>query len=175
MRKPAYQRAAEVGSDFDTGEEVLMEKELTLKRIRFLKKDYSRGFIADVGYEAVKFKKGYLESKLKVLTRHRQQDDYIHAGVIATMADHTAGYAGFSLVPDDHRILTIEFKINFLDPAYGHGLICRSRILREGRQILVGESEVFDQRSDGEALVAKAIVTLRSIRQSKIKPPGLKE
>jgi uncharacterized protein (TIGR00369 family) len=152
-----------------------MGKELTLKRIQFLKKDYSRGFIADVGYEAMKYERGYLESRLKVLTRHRQQDNYIHAGVMATMADHTAGYAAYTLIPQDHRILTIEFKINFLDPAYGHGLICRSVILREGRQILVGESEVFDQRPDGEGLVAKAIVTMKSIHQSKIKPaPHLK-
>jgi uncharacterized protein (TIGR00369 family) len=146
-----------------------MDKELTPKRIRYLKKDYSRGFIADCGFKAVHFQKGYLMSRLKVLTRHRQQDNYIHAGVIATMADHTAGYAAFSLVPEDHRILTIEFKINFLQPAYGNVLLCKSRILREGGQILVGESEVFDQRADGEELVAKAMVTLRSIHQSKIK------
>ena len=37
-----------------------MEKELTFKRIKFLKKDYSRGFIADVGYEAINFNKGRL-------------------------------------------------------------------------------------------------------------------
>ncbi len=147
-----------------------MERGLSSKRIQFLKKDYSRGFIEDVGYRAVHYESGYLESRLKILNRHRQQDNYIHAGVIATMADHTAGYAAFSLVPEDHRILTIEFKINFLQPAYGKALICRSRILREGGQILVGESEVFDQRNDGEDLVAKAIVTLRSIHQSKIKP-----
>lgn len=147
-----------------------MEKEQALKRFQFLKKDYSRGFIADCGFEAVKYERGYLESRLKVLTRHRQQDNYIHAGVIATMADHTAGYAAFSLVPEEYRILTIEFKINFLEPAYGNSLICKSRILREGGQILVGESEVFDQRGDEKALVAKAIVTLRSIHQGKIKP-----
>jgi uncharacterized protein (TIGR00369 family) len=147
-----------------------MDKELSAKRIQFLKKDYSRGFIADCGFKAVNYKRGYLESRLRVFHRHRQQDNYIHAGVIATMADHTAGYAAFSLVPEDHRILTIEFKINFLEPAYGRALLCRSRILREGGQILVGESEVFDQRGHREALVAKAMVTLRSIHQSKIKP-----
>ncbi len=147
-----------------------MERELTSKRVQFLKKDYSRGFIKAVGYRAVHYERGYLESKLKVSSRHRQQDHYIHAGVIATMADHTAGYAAFSLIPEDHRILTIEFKINFLRPAYGRALICKSRILREGGQILVGESEVFDQRGGGEELVAKAMVTLRSIHQSKIKP-----
>lgn len=148
-----------------------MEKRLTIKREKFLKRDYSRGFIADVGYQPVKLEKGYVESKLKILNRHLQQDQYVHAGVIATMADHTAGYAAFSLVPDGYRILTIEFKINFLNPAFGASLICRSRILREGGQILVGESEVFDQRAEGEVLVAKAIVTLRSIHQSKIKHP----
>lgn len=147
-----------------------MEKGLTPKRIQYLKKDYSRGFIEDVGYKAVQLRKGYLESRLNISSRHRQQDNYIHAGVIATMADHTAGYAAFSLVPEDHRILTIEFKINFLQPAYGKTLICKSRILREGGQILVGESEIFDQRTDGEELVAKAMVTLRSIHHGKIKP-----
>lgn len=150
-----------------------MEKQFFSKRIEFLKRDYSRGFIKDVGYKAIHMERGYLESRLKIQNRHRQQDNFIHAGVIATMADHTAGYAGFSLVPEDYRILTIEFKINFLEPAYGDALICRSRILREGGQILVGESEVFDQRKDGEKLVAKAMVTLRSIHESKIKssPP----
>ncbi len=151
-----------------------MEKGLTPKRIQFLKKDFSRGFIEDIGYKAIHYERGYLESRLKILNRHRQQDHYIHAGVIATMADHTAGYAAFSLVPEDHRILTIEFKINFLRPAYGRALICKSRILREGGQILVGESEVFDQRRGGEEeLIAKAMVTLRSIHQSKIKPMNL--
>jgi len=149
-----------------------MERGLTPKRIRFLKRDYSRGFIKEVGFKAIHMERGYLESHLKIRNRHRQQDNYIHAGVIATMADHTAGYAAFSLVPEEFRILTIEFKINFLEPAYGEALICRSRILREGGQILVGESEVFDQRKEEEKLVAKAMVTLRAIHQSKIKPPS---
>jgi len=147
-----------------------MQKDQTSKKHRFLKKDYSQGFIAECGFKAKVYKRGYLESRLKVEKRHRQQDDYIHAGVIATMADHTAGYAAFSLVSEEYRILTIEFKINFLEPAYGHSLICKSKILREGGQILVGESEVFDKRENGNALVAKAMVTLKAVHRSKIKP-----
>jgi uncharacterized protein (TIGR00369 family) len=143
--------------------------EFSSERRDFLTRDYSRGFIADVGYEVHEYRKGYLESRLRVLDRHRQQDHYIHAGVLAAMADHTAGYAAFSVVDEAHRILTIEFKINFLQPAYGHGLICKSRILREGGRVLVGESEVFDQRSDRETLVAKALVTLMSVHRDKIK------
>jgi uncharacterized protein (TIGR00369 family) len=146
-------------------------KEFSPERRDFLTRDYSRGFIGDVGFEVHDYRKGYLESRLMVLDR--QQDQYIHAGVLAAMADHTAGYAAFSLVDEVHRILTVEFKINFLQPAYGHGLLCKSRILREGGRILVGESEVFDQRSSGEVLAAKALVTLMSVHQDKIKPvPG---
>jgi uncharacterized protein (TIGR00369 family) len=146
-----------------------LNKEFSPERRDFLTRDYSRGFIGDVGYEVHDYRKGYLESRLKVLDRHRQQDRYIHAGVLAAMADHTAGYAAFSLVDEVHRILTVEFKINFLQPAYGHGLLCKSRVLREGGRILVGESEVFDQRSSGEVLAAKALVTLMSVHQDKIK------
>lgn len=147
-----------------------MEKSPDLERLQFLKKDYSQGFIADCGIEATTYQRGYLESRLKISTRHRQQDNYIHAGILAAMSDHTAGYAAYSLVAEEMRILTVEFKINFLQPAYGHTLICKSRIIREGGQILIGESEVFDQRISEEVLVSKALVTLMAVHQSKIKP-----
>jgi uncharacterized protein (TIGR00369 family) len=146
-----------------------MKIKLTPDRVAFLTKDYARGFIADLGLEAVRFERGFLESRLIIQPRHRQQDHYIHAGVLAAMGDHTAGYAAFTLVSEEYRILTIEFKINFLAPAFGQSLVCRSRILREGKQILVGESEIFDQRRDGEILAAKAMVTLMAVHQNKIK------
>jgi acyl-coenzyme A thioesterase PaaI-like protein len=71
-------------------------------------------------------------------------------------------------VPEDSQILTIEFKVNFLRPAYGDRLTCRSKIIREGLQIIIGESEVFDQRTDEEALVAKALVTLMAVHKDKL-------
>ena len=66
------------------------------------------------------------------------------------------------------QILTIEFKANFLRPAYGEKLVCRSRTLREGLQIIIGESEVFDQRAEEEVLVAKALVTLMAVHKDKL-------
>jgi len=38
----------------------------------------------------------------------------VHAGLIATLSDHTAGYASYTLIPKNRRILTVEYKINFL-------------------------------------------------------------
>jgi acyl-coenzyme A thioesterase PaaI-like protein len=69
---------------------------------------------------------------------------------------------------EDYQILTIEFKVKFLKPAYGDSLVCRSRIIREGLQIIIGESEVFDQRAEEEVLVAKALVSLMAVHKDKL-------
>ncbi len=142
-------------------------------RALFLKKDYERGFIGFCGLKAMHAEWGAFQSMVEIAENHRQQDGFIHAGVMATMADHTAGYAAFTTVPEEMQILTIEFKINFLRPAFGRALTCRSRVIREGRQVIVSESEVFDVRDGAEVAVAKAIVTLMAVPAEKLR--GKKE
>lgn len=144
-----------------------MDEKISEERKAFLSEDYSRGFIKYCQFEAEVIKKGFFQSRVKIEEHHRQQDGFIHAGVMATMADHTAGYSAFTIVPEDYQILTIEFKVNFLRPAYGDSLICRSRVIREGSQIIISESEVFDSREGEETLVAKAMVTLMAVQKDK--------
>jgi len=143
-----------------------MNKALSEDRKKFFQKDYSKGFVAFCGLEAVEIGAGTLESRVRIKEEHRQQDGFIHAGLMATMADHTAGYAAYTLIPEDHRILTVEFKMNFMRPAYGETLVCRARVLKPGRKMLVCEAEVFDQRPEGEALVAKTLTTMASVPAS---------
>jgi uncharacterized protein (TIGR00369 family) len=111
----------------------------------------------------VSLENGRAESSLGITRAHGQQDGFVHAGVMATMADHTAGYAAFSVVTEDFRILSVEFKINFLRPATGDRLICRARLVKQGKKILVAESDVYDQREGTEKLAAKALVTLMAV------------
>jgi uncharacterized protein (TIGR00369 family) len=145
-----------------------MEIELTQDRIAFLEKDYRRGFVKFCGFQASEIAKGLFESTLTIKEHHKTQDNFIHAGVIATMSDHTAGYAAYTLVPDDIRILTIEFKINFLKPAYGHALRCKSEIISQGKQIIVAQSTVFDIRNTHEKMVSRSTVTLMAINADKL-------
>jgi uncharacterized protein (TIGR00369 family) len=145
-----------------------MKMELTKERIRFLEKDYSRGFIKFCGFQSSKIEKGHFESTLKIGENHRTQDNFIHAGLIATMSDHTAGYAAFTLVPDNIRILTVEFKINFLKPAYGDKLKCKSEIISQGKQILVAHSTVFDVRDTYEKMVSRSTITLMAVDADKL-------
>jgi len=82
-------------------------------RIEYLKKDFVQGFPAYCGFEVERVAYGRFETRLKLRPEHRQQDGFAHAGLMATMADHTAGYAAFTTVSESFRILSIEFKINF--------------------------------------------------------------
>lgn len=144
-------------------------QQITEERSLFLKKDYERGFIKYCGFKALEVSWGKFRSKVEIRPHHRQQDGFIHAGVMAAMADHTAGYASFTIVPQNMQILTVEFKINFLKPAFGETLICRSEVIRGGRRIIVAESEVLDVRGDESTPVAKALVTLTAVAQEKLK------
>ncbi len=145
-----------------------MNIELTQERIEFLEKDYRRGFIKFCGFQASRIEKGCMESTLTIRDDHKTQDNFIHAGVITTMSDHTAGYAAYTLVPDNMRILTIEFKINFLKPAYGNKLICKSEVISHGRQIIVAQSTVFDVRNTYEKMVSRSTITLMAMDAGKL-------
>ena len=117
-------------------------------------------FLSHLGVRVGGVGDGWCESALDVAPHHLQQDDYVHAGVVATLADHTAGGAACTQVAAEQTVLTIEFKVNLLRPAVGGGLLCRSTVLRGGRTLIVCESEVFARRGAEEKLVAKATVTL---------------
>ena len=151
-------------------EDKAMANGISEERAAFLAQDYSRGFIEHCQIEGEVIEKGYFQSRVKVEDQHRQQDGFIHAGLMATMADHTAGYAAYSTVTEEFRILTIEFKINFLKPAFGDSLVCRSKVIRGGNQIIISESEVFDVKGKNKMSVAKALVTLMAVHKEKLLP-----
>ena len=141
------------------------------ERLRSLEKDAVQGFTAHCGLEPVSLDPGRFITRVRIRDCHLQQDGFVHAGVMATMADHTAGYASFSLVPPDERILTVEYKINFLSPASGEYLECRSRVIKPGKTLLVTESEVYAVKGGKEDLVAKALLTMAAVPKEKLPEP----
>lgn len=146
-----------------------MKETISKERAAFLAKDYARGFIQYCQFEPDIIEYGFFQSRVTIREHHRQQDAFIHAGVMAAMADHTAGYSAFTTVSEEFQILTIEFKINFLKPAHGEALVCRSRVIRGGKQIIISESEVFDIHEETETMSAKAMVTLMAVHREKLK------
>lgn len=107
--------------------------------------------------------RGWCQTSLEIDARLRQQHGFVHAGVVATLADHTCGGAARSSLDDELDVITIEFKINFLKPAQGERLEARGAVLRAGRTIAASESEVFAVDGARRELVAKCMSTLAVI------------
>jgi uncharacterized protein (TIGR00369 family) len=108
---------------------------------------------------------GWCEASLTVADAHLQQHGFVHAGVVTTLADHTAGGAARAAVPVGSDVITIEFKMNFLRPARGRTLVATGQALRAGKTIVVSESEVYSVENGESSLVAKCISTLAVIPQ----------
>lgn len=121
-------------------------------------------FVASLGIELESVSPGECRTTLEIRPDHLQQTGVVHAGVLATLADHTAGGAAASVLERGAHPLTVEFKINLLRPATGPRLTCRARILKAGRTLVIAESEVFAEDNPDPVLVAKAIVTLAVVR-----------
>ncbi|MGQ9787546.1 MAG: PaaI family thioesterase [Anaerolineae bacterium] len=138
----------------------------------FLRQDFTRGFPAYCGIQVSHVAYGIFETFLEVRPEHQQQDGFVHAGVMATMADHTGGYAAFTIVPPDKRVLTIEFKINFFKPATGRHLVCRARVINGGQRIIVSEADVFSITEGVEKHVARAMVTLMAVETDHLQRRG---
>ncbi len=117
-------------------------------------------FVQALGIQIEASGPGWCETSLNVRPDHLQQDGMVHAGVLATLADHTGGAAGCSLLAPDVLPLTAEFKINLLRAARTDRLRCRADVLKPGRRLSVVESAVFADLGGQEKLVAKATVTL---------------
>lgn len=120
-------------------------------------------FVTEMGVRMGECGPGWCESTLDLEPRHLQQDDFVHAGVLATIADHTAGAAAGTMIAADRIVLTVEFKINLLRPAMGESLRCRANLLKCGRRLIIAESSVYALAKGKEKLVAKAMVTLAPV------------
>ena len=125
-------------------------------RLNQLKRDAIQGFVKYIGLKAVSLSPGKFTTRLKLEKRHLQQDGFAHAGLIAAMADHTAGYASFSMAPANRRILTMEYKISFFRPAAGDCLECRGHVIKAGRQILFTQADVYALKGKEKILVDRA-------------------
>ncbi len=120
-------------------------------------------FARDLGLELMGCGPGWCESRLVLQPRHMQQDNFAHAGVQTTIADHTAGAAAGTLIPSGAYVLSVEFKMNLLRPGMGEALFCRAEVLKPGRRFSVVEAEVFAISGETRKLISKFTGTMATM------------
>ena len=83
-----------------------------------------------------------------------QQHGTVHAGALASAMDSAAGYAAFTLMPAGSGVVSVEFKVNLLEPARGERIEARARVVRAGRTLTSVAAEAWAIERGAEKLVA---------------------
>lgn len=95
-----------------------------------------------------------------------QQNGFIHAGIITTIADSACGYAAFTLMPSAAGVLSVEFKVNLLSPAVGERFIARAQVIKPGRTLTVCRADVFAANAGEEKIIATMLATMIARKKS---------
>lgn len=115
-----------------------------------------------LGTELTFFEPGEVILTLPIREALTQQHGFVHGGVLSYLADNALTFAGGSILGDS---LTVEYKINYLRPAFGEKLAAKAAVLSAGKRQAVCRCEVFAINDSEERLVAAAQGTITKIER----------
>jgi len=118
-------------------------------------------FIDTLGVELVKAQDGESEVRLPLRDEHLNTWGIAHGGVTMTMLDASLALAARSVAGDGIGVVTVEMKVNFMQPGRGE-LRGYGRVLHRSTTMAYCEGEIRD--SEGH-FVAKALGTFKYMRR----------
>jgi len=121
------------------------------------------GFPKSSGMRLIAAEPGKVTIALKKRPELTQFFGHFHGGVITALADHAAGAAATTAMPEGKLAVTVEIKINFLGPADGEEIIARAETIQAGSTIGVVKVEVISQKAGTERVCAFATATMRAM------------
>jgi len=113
-----------------------------------------------IGAKLVKINPGEIEVSLPYRKDLTQQNGFLHAGIVTSIADTACGLAAISLMSADASGLSVEFKVNLLSPAKGERFIARGKVIKPGRTIFFCSGDVFSINGEEQKLVATMTATM---------------
>lgn len=100
-------------------------------------------FMRLLGVRLGQVSEGVVETEVAITDDLTQQHGFAHAGVISTLADHTAGAAATTMIPEGKSVLTADFNIHLFRPGAGEILRSRGEVVRAGRTLIVTQADVW--------------------------------
>ncbi len=119
----------------------------------------NRGFRGLVGIKVSEHEEGASRVTLEADEQHLNVHGTVHGGAIATLVDVSMGEAVATTTDDDEHPVTIEIKVNYLEPGTTGTLTCSARVLKRGKRFTVVSAEVVQ----GDDVVAEAIGTFTTV------------
>ncbi|CCC82618.1 PaaI family thioesterase [Thermoproteus tenax] len=118
------------------------------------------GILSFIGYQVVDLDIGYAEAVFHHDKRLERSGGIIHGGVIVTALDTTMGLAAMAATRGENNV-TLELKVNFLEPLDGGLYKVKAKVLRKGLHTVVVDGELLKGQN---VLAAKALGTYFIVR-----------
>ncbi len=115
-----------------------------------------QAFMTTLGVAVAYAAAGEVDLELPFDERLTQQHGFLHAGAVAAVLDSACGYAAWSAADGEVDVLTVEYKINLLEPAVGERVVCQGRVVRPGGRLTFCRGEAYAD----EKLVAASTTTM---------------
>lgn len=122
-----------------------------------------QGIMKTIGARLLSVAPGEVRIELPWSEAVTQQNGFVHAGILSTIADNACGYAAYTLMPAGSDVLGVENKINFLAPARGERFVSVGRVVKAGRTLAVCAGEVWAYDNGTESLVAVMQTTMMTL------------
>lgn len=124
----------------------------------------SQGALVHLGAQLGAVEAGAVEVVLPFDRKLTQHHGFVHAGMVTTIADTACGYAAYTLAPAGSEVLSVEFKVNLLEPARGSRFVARGWVLRKGRRLTICQAEVESHAGDDHRVSLAVMLATISVR-----------
>ena len=112
-----------------------------------------QGMMNHLGVQLLSVTPGQVELTLPYSDKVTQQQGGFHGGAIGALADIAGGYAALTVAPEGMEVVTVEYKINFLNSLQGGDIRATGKVLKAGRRVIVTSAEVVHIDVNGQSTV----------------------
>lgn len=117
------------------------------------------GFRELVGVELVEAEEGRAVVELRTDDRHLNPGGTVHGGAVSTLIDVSMAEALNPMTDEGERPVTIEIKVNYLEPGEPGTLVCTASVRKGGKRITIVEAEVTQRESEEVVALATGTYT----------------
>ncbi len=115
-----------------------------------------------LGMEILDIKKGWAKIRLPFSEKLTNPLGIAHGGAVFSPADSAIGLALMGMVEKGEVVITVEMKINYIQPFSKGEIIAEAKIDHKGSHVAVGEVDVKNEQGE---LVAKGVATYMILKK----------
>jgi uncharacterized protein (TIGR00369 family) len=118
------------------------------------------GFRELVGTELSSAEEGHAVVSVRAEERHLNPNGTVHGGVVYTLVDVSMAEALRTMIEEGARPVTIEIKVNYLEPGRPGTLTSTAQVRKGGKRVTIVEAEVAQEDDDEIVALATGTYTI---------------